>query len=309
MYAKVFNQIFDSSIADDYRVRQFFVDLLVLADVNGVVDMTANAISGRTRVPIELVKEFLTALAAPDPESRTPIADGRRIVLLDEHRTWGWQIVNYDRFRKTASEEQRREKTKERVDRFRDKNGAKSKCNATETPCNVVVTPVNASNAMQKQSVEADAKAEEHTHARSAGANESNFNPRRPNSIEQCIEKGSILGLTEQQCREWFRDCEVAEWRRGDGTLFDNWPKQLTIHRENLKANGHKPGSTTTPSTGLSGIDKSISLRELEGVEKKIADIKNSYSGFQEWDEMDREKMKELKARRTELRTTLGMKL
>lgn len=158
----MFNQIFDSSIADDYRLRQFFVDLLVLADVNGVVDMTHNAISGRTRVPIELVKEFLATLAAPDTESRTPIADGRRIILLDEHRTWGWQIVNYDRFRKTASEEQRREKTKERVDRFREKTRAKTPCNATETPRNVVVTPVNASNAMQKQSVEADA--EEHTH-------------------------------------------------------------------------------------------------------------------------------------------------
>lgn len=123
MYAKVFNQIFDSSIADDYRVRQFFVDLLVLADMNGVVDMTANAISGRTRMPIELVKEFLTILQSPDPQSRTPVADGRRIVLLDEHRSWGWCIVNYSKFRAIASEEQRREKTRERMARFRENGG------------------------------------------------------------------------------------------------------------------------------------------------------------------------------------------
>lgn len=123
MYAKVFNQIFDSSIADDYRVRQFFVDLLVLADMNGVVDMTANAISGRTRMPIEIVKEFLTILQSPDPQSRTPVADGRRIVLLDEHRSWGWCIVNYSKFRAIASEEQRREKTRERMARFRENGG------------------------------------------------------------------------------------------------------------------------------------------------------------------------------------------
>ena len=45
MFAKVFGQIFDSSIAEDYNCRRMFMDLLVLADSTGAVDMTPEAIS------------------------------------------------------------------------------------------------------------------------------------------------------------------------------------------------------------------------------------------------------------------------
>ncbi len=144
MYAKVFSQIFDSSIADDFRLRHFFMDMLVLADQNGVVDMTPTAISARTRIPLEDVRTMLNSLEQPDAESRTPDHDGRRIAKLDTHRTWGWCIINYDRFRKTASEDQRREKTRERVARFKAKHQQNTHGNAS-------LTHGNASNAMQKQ--------------------------------------------------------------------------------------------------------------------------------------------------------------
>lgn len=144
MYAKVFSQIFDSSIADDFRLRHFFMDLLVLADLNGVVDMTATAISSRTRIPLKDVTAFLNRLESPDPESRTSDADGRRIERLDEHRSWGWHIINYARFREIASEDQRREKTRLRVARFKAKRQQNEAGNA-------VVTHGNAGNAMQKQ--------------------------------------------------------------------------------------------------------------------------------------------------------------
>ena len=48
MFAKFFQSIFDSSIADDWQLRIVFQDLLVLADKEGVVDMTSEAISRRT---------------------------------------------------------------------------------------------------------------------------------------------------------------------------------------------------------------------------------------------------------------------
>jgi hypothetical protein len=144
MYAKVFAQIFDSSIADDFRLRHFFMDLLVLADADGVVDMTPTAIAARTRIPLEDVTAMLAKLEQPDPESRTPDADGRRIERLDEHRTWGWHLINYHRFRMIASDEQRREKTRERVARFKQKRQQNAAGNA-------VVTLANAGNAMQKQ--------------------------------------------------------------------------------------------------------------------------------------------------------------
>lgn len=129
MFAKVFEQIFDSSISEDYQVRLVFEDLLTLADIDGVVDKTPEALSRRTNVPIEIIKRAISVLESPDPRSRRSEAEGRRIVRLDEHRDWGWMIVNYKYYRGLASEEQRRAKTRERVNKYREK----SKCNACVT--------------------------------------------------------------------------------------------------------------------------------------------------------------------------------
>lgn len=119
MYAKIFTQIFDSSIVEDPELRFTFMDLLVLADVNGVVDMTHEAISRRTNRPLDVILKTIKQLESPDPRSRTPDDNGIRIVRLDDHRDWGWEILNYQRFRELASEEQRREKTKLRLRKFR----------------------------------------------------------------------------------------------------------------------------------------------------------------------------------------------
>jgi len=119
MYAKVFQQILDSSIATNPELRFTFMDMLILADQDGVVDMTHEAIARRTNRPIEVIRATIKELEQPDPLSRTPTCNGARIKRLDDHRDWGWLIVNYEYFRKIASEEQRREKTRLRVQRFR----------------------------------------------------------------------------------------------------------------------------------------------------------------------------------------------
>jgi hypothetical protein len=108
MFVKVFSQIFDSSIAENYELRHFFEDMLKLADIDGVVDMTPEAISRRINLPIEKVISFLTELAQPDSKSRSPEHDGRRIVPLDSHRDWGWIVVNYQHYRMLRDEEARR---------------------------------------------------------------------------------------------------------------------------------------------------------------------------------------------------------
>ena len=108
MFAKVFGQIFDSSIAEDYNCRRMFMDLLVLADQTGAVDMTHEAISRRTNVPIEEVRKYIIALCQPDKTSRSKLEDGKRLIPLDGNRDWGWLVVNYSHYRKIKDEEARR---------------------------------------------------------------------------------------------------------------------------------------------------------------------------------------------------------
>jgi hypothetical protein len=85
-----------------------FMDLLVLADSTGAVDMTPEAISRRTNVPVEEVVKYVKELCQPDEKSRSRIEEGKRLVLLDSNRDWGWQIVNYAHYRKITDEEARR---------------------------------------------------------------------------------------------------------------------------------------------------------------------------------------------------------
>lgn len=111
MYAKVFQQIYDGSLCTDgsWQALVTFQQMLVLADEHGVVDMTAEAISRRTTIPIDIIKQGLSELVKPDPRSRTPDEDGRRLLPLSPSRDWGWVVVNYRKYRQIQREVDRRE--------------------------------------------------------------------------------------------------------------------------------------------------------------------------------------------------------
>jgi hypothetical protein len=86
-----------------------FQQLIILADKHGDVDMTAEAIARRTTIPLEVVTVGLRELVKPDPHSRTPDEEGRRVIPLADNRDWGWHVVNHDKYRKIRSQEERRE--------------------------------------------------------------------------------------------------------------------------------------------------------------------------------------------------------
>lgn len=111
MYAKLFTQMYDGTLCTSgpWQALVTFQQLLILADKDGVVDITPTAISRRTTIPIEIISTGIEKLLEPDPESRTPDEDGRRIVPLVEGRSWGWRIVNYKHYRALRTEDERRE--------------------------------------------------------------------------------------------------------------------------------------------------------------------------------------------------------
>jgi hypothetical protein len=258
MFAKVFTQILDSSLAEDYQTRHVFEDLLKLCDINGVVDMTHEAIARRTNVPLEIVRRGIEALERPDTRSRNPEFDGRRIVRLDEHRDWGWMICNYKHYRDIASDEQRREKTLARVKRHREKNkkgesgsnAVVTACNATETQCNADVTDANAINAMQrqkqmqkeelcKQSVPTPAFAEQP-------------------GIEEVLIEAQRIGLAEWKARDWFNEMEGCGWLDYNHRPIRAWRAVLARVRAKWEADGRpsQPPSRLIPQShvGTSSI-------------------------------------------------------
>jgi hypothetical protein len=125
-YGKVFDSIYDGSLADDWKALVTMQQLIVLADRKGQVDMTAGALSRRTGIPREIIDHGLTVLAAPDADSRSPDEDGRRIVLIDPARPWGWRLVNHDQYRLRLSQEEKRAADRERLKAKRDAEKAEA---------------------------------------------------------------------------------------------------------------------------------------------------------------------------------------
>lgn len=119
MYGKIFEMMYDGSLHEDYKSLIVFQQMIVLADEDGIIDLTAKAMSARTGIPFEYFEYAIPKLESPDNESRTPTEDGRRIIRLDEHRTWGWQIVNYMYYRNMATREDKKKADRERIKRKR----------------------------------------------------------------------------------------------------------------------------------------------------------------------------------------------
>ena len=99
-----------------------FTNLLAHADKMGQVDIHPRAIAEEVGLSVDQVRAALDELESPDPESRSPEEEGRRIIRLDEHRAWGWHVVNYIKYRDIKSEDERREQNRLAQERWREKN-------------------------------------------------------------------------------------------------------------------------------------------------------------------------------------------
>lgn len=96
MYGKIFESMYKGTLYGNWEAIVTFQQLIVLADKDGVIDMTPPAIAAMTSIPLDIIKKGIEFLMAPDEYSRTTGEDGKRIVLLDDHRPWGWRIVNFE---------------------------------------------------------------------------------------------------------------------------------------------------------------------------------------------------------------------
>ena len=131
MYGKIFESIYDGTLAEDWRALITFQQMIVLCDSDGVLDMTTQAVSRRTGIPIEHINAGVEILEQPDPHSRTSDDQGRRIMRLDDHRAWGWKIINHQKYRDLVDHETVKEQNRVRQQRYRDKHKGVIKNNVT----------------------------------------------------------------------------------------------------------------------------------------------------------------------------------
>lgn len=249
LYARVFLQILDSSLAENMDARHLFEDLLKLASRDGVVDMTRDAIARRLNAPIEWVNRGIAFLEAPDERSRNPSHDGRRLLRLSDTRDWGWRITNFEYYDRIRTEAEHQASIRERVAKYR----ARKKAEVALPPL-PPTTDSQPQTQTQTQGVAYNllhgvtSEPEEPSDQPELGVDDSNFTTTadavrvlqalnvssgrkfrgsdatmrmiRARLNEQGVTLDGVLKMVERQCAMWRRDEKMAMYMRPE-TLFN----------------------------------------------------------------------------------------
>lgn len=98
-FAKVYRSLWNGTLGAKWEGWALLVYMLAHCDADGRIDETPEAIARKSGLPLDVVERGISILEAPDQHSRSAADKGRRIARLDDHRDWGWQIVNFEHYR------------------------------------------------------------------------------------------------------------------------------------------------------------------------------------------------------------------
>lgn len=223
-YTKLFQSIVTSTIwMEDDRTRIVWVTMLALADKHGEVMGSIPGIARIAGVPVEDCRKAIQRFLSPDPDSRTPDNEGRRIEVIEG----GWALVNYAKYRALASKEDAKQKTADRVRRLRERN------KALQT---VTVTGPNGGVTQDRDIAEAEAEAEK-TKTRQPPASLARFDEfwaMYPRKVAKPKAQAKWVKLTEAERAAIIADIprkSVSEQWTKDGGAFIPHPTTYLSQR------------------------------------------------------------------------------
>ena len=233
-YTKLFSSIVTSTIwVESDRTRIVWITMLALADRHGEVQASVPGLARIAGVPVADTETAINLFLAPDPYSRTPDDQGRRIEKIEG----GWALINHAKYRDMASREESKEANAKRQKRHRDK------ASRNVTDSNATVTPSNASVTDTLHIAEAEAEADTkiiHTEGLEATpppvSIRKNFTPPTPEQVEAySCEIGYPLNG-----QGWCDSYAQKGWMVGKSKMKD-WKAAV----RNWKTSGYKIGPQT----------------------------------------------------------------
>lgn len=122
-YSKLFSSIIHSTVWRAGKdVQVLWTTLMAMCDRDGVVESSLPGLADAAQLSLKETEAALKVLMSPDPYSRTPDHEGRRVAPVDG----GWVLLNYEKYREKDDLEERRRKDRERQQRRRERLKAKS---------------------------------------------------------------------------------------------------------------------------------------------------------------------------------------
>jgi len=277
-YTKLFNSILASTIwRSDDKTRIVWITLLAMADKDGIAEGSVPGLADLARVSIEDCEAALAELMAPDKYSRTTEYEGRRIEPVDG----GWLLLNHAKYRAKMSEDDIREKNRQRQAKWREKHKSNASSNAESQD-------VTLSNAESRQSrhTEADTKAKAETkeqEKKKSIAQDSDSHSRKDS--DHVIDSSSSPKENKGSAVDWFEALKKeeiyshidfdAEARKAQMWLDDKAPTRKFTKRYFVNWIGRieKP-LTVAPAPSYNHVKGQPTQREaIEAEQKMIAEM------------------------------------
>lgn len=116
-FVKLSSAITRSTIWDETpETCKLWITLLALSDPSGYVASSLPGLAREARLSIEQTDQALSALCSPDPYSRSPEHDGRRLEKVDG----GWFVINFRKYWESRTAEEKRQADRERQRKHRE---------------------------------------------------------------------------------------------------------------------------------------------------------------------------------------------
>ena len=222
MYCKLFASLYQGTLRGKSHEILVFTNMLAHADAEGCVDKHFRAIADEVGLSVDEVKAAVENLESPDPESRSPEMDGRRLLRINDHRAWGWKIVNYGKYREIKNDEDRRKANREAQARWRERQKNKAGVIITVTDSNQSVISSNllsAASAQEEVREEEDGKEEEKVTRKTRS--------KKPRSDSPFFEESDSMEFRVAMT-EWFE----YKLERKEGYISDGWSRLLKQQRQ-----------------------------------------------------------------------------
>lgn len=115
-FVKLSSSITRSTIWDETpETCKLWITVLALSDPSGYVASSLPGLAREARLTIEQTEQSLLALCSPDPFSRSPEQEGRRLEKVDG----GWFVINFRKYWESKTTEEKRQADRERQRRHR----------------------------------------------------------------------------------------------------------------------------------------------------------------------------------------------
>ena len=124
MYTKLYSSILSSSVwSEDSDTCKVWITLLAMSDRQGCVYGSTLGIARIAALPVEIVEAALNKFLSPDDRSQDKArgGDGTRLKPLPNG---GWKLVNFNYYRDISKADDRRDKVREAVSRYRDRKSS-----------------------------------------------------------------------------------------------------------------------------------------------------------------------------------------